>query len=759
MTVLIQPGNSIQSVIDANPLETDFLITGLHREQYIEPRSGITLRGDGTAELRGSRVVTGWVADVPGLWYAPSPRGGAQVTKNPSIGGYSVVIPGWERSADAVECFYQGTRFKHVGTLAAAKNADAWWYDYNNNLIWVGRDPALATIELSTLERAIDCLTRSNIVVDGLKITQYCAPIQDAAVRCRNAVNVTIQGCTFENIFGGAIKYGQGAKILGNTIVGMGQIGITGTGNDVIIKDNEITGCNANHTNPDFEAGGLKISRSNRVTIEHNLVRENLGKGLWGDIDNGFNGGCRITENHCLDNESSGIFWEISFDCEIDNNYCRGNGTGESTWMDECQIQIANSRNVNVHDNICVVTGSAANGIGLKQRSRGTSDTGVEWLNVNITVQDNIIVYLTTTYTQMFSGQFADYRIDLLNPTNLKWLGNIYYYPTSRPDWFQHRTNAQSYKFANWQALGYDTAGQRVVEDNPAVAAIPQWQPVQPPVTGLFDQYVEKLLSWGDVLVFYDTQSLTDPGRDLGPNNYDALLYDADDQIWLDQWAGADSFALGALAAQCAGNHAYKLPTAAQAAFNRNEFSIITAFTLTGGNDYWGQAAQDNLLAIGGTSTSGFFYAYARRNSGQLQVQFRINGTGNQYSYTIPSPAAEWPPNEFQNFILVFRHSRSLNKLQFDLWNGLAWVNFHNGTSPGNGSGTTISGSRFTLGGYDLGAAGDDKYLVYGTVYNKYLDDSYLTEITDFPLPPDPVPAAAPLFNIVPIIWKIRRRV
>lgn len=734
MTVTIQPGTDIAAAIAANPNETNFVLAaGTHRGMYFEPRGGINIRGNGTARLNGSVIVTGWTQHATNVWTVNSPIPGSQVVKKPSVGGFNTVTSTYPRAADAVDLFVDGVRLNHVTSIAAATNANTWYFDYAANKLYVGVNPSGKVLELSTENYAMRIYSGGNII-EGVIFERYASPLQDGAVEVR-ASGVQLIGCEFLQNAGAGLKvFADNTLIQQCRINYNGQLGISGRGRSIRMQQCEARGNNEKRTDEDFEGGASKFSRCHSLELVENKAWENYGKGLWLDIDNGYESGNIIRNNVILDNLGEGIHVELSFNTTVFNNWLSGNGKAENTRMYESQIFIANSSGVDVYDNIVVIPADTYNGIGLHQKSRGQSITypTVEWLCRDVHIYNNRIVFEHSNFTQMFCGMFADYRTDLINPQNIQWTGNDYYFPVSRPDWFNWRINSTSYKWSGWQAAGYDAQGTVTIGGDLSFAEEPAWQiGTVTPVTGDFDTYVQKLLTWPSLLLLYDTQDQSDPGRDRSANNHDAQLFNATDQIWLDQWAGADAFIPGALAAQCAGNHAFKVPTAAQNSFNRNEFTLIAAFS-NDNTDYWNQTATDNLIYIGGSSTAGFFLFYARRASGQLQIQLKISDLGSQNAYIYPSPAT-WPPNAGGNIILVARHSRSANQVKYDLWDGTAWINITTRTSPANGSGTTISGNRFTFGGYDLGSAGDDKYLILAAVYNTYLADSYLDDLIDFP--------------------------
>lgn len=104
--------------------------------------------------------------------------------------------------------------------------------------------------------------------------------------------------------------------------------------------------------------GGCKMVHSDGFVYELNWVHHNFWNGLWSDINN-----IRIKYlwNQIEYNEGSGIFHEVSFECEIAFNGFRDNGINRKispndTYPTKAQIEISNSPDVWIHDNAIVLT-------------------------------------------------------------------------------------------------------------------------------------------------------------------------------------------------------------------------------------------------------------------------------------------------------------------------------------------------------------------------------------------------------------------
>jgi Right handed beta helix region len=117
----------------------------------------------------------------------------------------------------------------------------------------------------------------------------------------------------------------------------------------------------------DDEAGGTKFSFTEGLIVRNNRVEDNLGVGLWTDIDNVQT---LYEGNTVLNNTLEGIFHEISFDAIIRRNIVRGNGEGhivQGQPYHGAQIFISTASNARVCGNMI----SSANVAGSPGDSRG----------------------------------------------------------------------------------------------------------------------------------------------------------------------------------------------------------------------------------------------------------------------------------------------------------------------------------------------------------------------------------------------------
>jgi hypothetical protein len=203
------------------------------------------------------------------------------------------------------------------------------------------------------------------VLISNLIIEKYGSIAQKGAIEGMRAIGWTVENCEVRLNSGGGLTVGTGGRVHDNNIHHNGQIGIAGVGRDVLIENNRIWGNNTRGFNFNWEAGGVKFALSDGVVFRGNHVHDNIGSGLWCDIN------CRnvIYENNLVeDNQDAGIFHEISFNAIIRNNIVRHNGNGHRKWLWGPDILVAASQDVEVYGNVLSVS---AGGCGIMLIDQG----------------------------------------------------------------------------------------------------------------------------------------------------------------------------------------------------------------------------------------------------------------------------------------------------------------------------------------------------------------------------------------------------
>jgi parallel beta-helix repeat protein len=222
--------------------------------------------------------------------------------------------------------------------------------------------------------------------VRGLVIENYAPPLQKGVIRLGNgAYQWLVEDNEVRYNSGVGIAAGRGWVVRGNHVHHQGQLGVSGSDDDILVEGNEIAFNNTAGIDSHWEAGGSKFVHSRNLVLRNNYVHNNQGPGLWADGNNIYT----IYEgNRVINNYGPGIDHEISYDAVIRNNLVEGNGFGWTAWVDGAGILINSSPNVEVYGN---TVRNNNDGIGGIQSAQGSGNYGAYQLR-NLWVHGNTIV-------------------------------------------------------------------------------------------------------------------------------------------------------------------------------------------------------------------------------------------------------------------------------------------------------------------------------------------------------------------------------
>jgi parallel beta-helix repeat protein len=181
--------------------------------------------------------------------------------------------------------------------------------------------------------------------------------------------------------------HGAGLRIEGNNGVyrnnkvhDNGELGITGGGFwSTRIEGNEVYGNNTEDFYTGWESGGMKFGDVTNIVVNANNVHHNKGPGIWCDV------GCKnvtFTGNRLHHNWNQGITYEVSDTCLMENNVAYENGWGFTAWVWGAGLQVQNSSNCTVRNNVVAWNADA---ISVVEQNRGTAYTR------GVTVTNNVI--------------------------------------------------------------------------------------------------------------------------------------------------------------------------------------------------------------------------------------------------------------------------------------------------------------------------------------------------------------------------------
>lgn len=376
--ISISPGESIQDAVESAVEGAAFCLkSGIHRMQAVRPKNGQSFYGESGTVLNGSQLLTTFVRDGR-FWVAEGqkhawPKNGVCASSSPACN-----LP---------EGLFIDDKAL-IQTLSKESVESGRFYDdYQNGRLYFVDDPADRKVEATAAAFAFQS-NASNVTIKNIVVEKYASAAQTGAIQGREAKNWTIEDCVVRLNSGAGIGVGEEAIVRRSDINNNGQLGIGGVGRNIKIEDNWIWANNTRGFDFTWEAGGAKLALSVGATFRGNDVYDNIGSGLWCDIE------CRDAtfENNVIeDNYDSGIFYEISSGATIRDNVVKHNGVGRRVWFWGADILVAASQNVEIYDNTIAVSPKGC-GIVLIDQSRQKTN-GEKYKTRDNTIHNNEMVF------------------------------------------------------------------------------------------------------------------------------------------------------------------------------------------------------------------------------------------------------------------------------------------------------------------------------------------------------------------------------
>ena len=132
--------------------------------------------------------------------------------------------------------FVDNTPLKPVDALSKVVPG-TFYFDYAADKIYIADNPAGHTIEAGKLAYAFHG-NAQNVTVQNLVIEKYDPPIQDGAIQ--GGQGWTIQDNEVRLNYAVGITGRDGSKIIGNYVHDNGQMGLGGSGDNILVQGNEI---------------------------------------------------------------------------------------------------------------------------------------------------------------------------------------------------------------------------------------------------------------------------------------------------------------------------------------------------------------------------------------------------------------------------------------------------------------------------------------------------------------------------------------
>jgi parallel beta helix pectate lyase-like protein len=360
--IAVEPGASIQAAVDRAGEGAVFCLqAGIHRMQVVRPKRSQSFRGERHTILNGSRLLTTFSHEGR-FWVASG-----QDQRGRKNGYCGKEIPA---------CSLPESFFIDDKPLARVLSKDSvetgrFYLDYVSGRLYFVDDPTERKVEATVAVFAFES-TAPDVLIRNVTVEKYSSVAEEGAIQGKGAPGWIVENCEVRLNSGAGIVIGAGGRVRGCNVHHNGQIGIAGLGKDILIENNRIWENNIHGFDFKWEAGGVKIVVSDGVVFRGNHVHDNIGPGLWCDID------CRnvVYEGNLVErNHDAGIFHEISYKAIIRDNVLRHNGFGHRTWFWGAEILVAASQDVEVYGNtLTVAVGGCA--IVLVDQSRPMKNGG-----------------------------------------------------------------------------------------------------------------------------------------------------------------------------------------------------------------------------------------------------------------------------------------------------------------------------------------------------------------------------------------------
>ena len=446
-TVNVNPTNNIETIVNANAAGTTFVITaGTYRMQSVTPKSGDIFEGQPGAILNGSQLLTSFTRS--GSYWVASGQTQHGTADGVCLSGYS----GCEYPEDL---FFNNVPLQRVESLADV-TAGKWYFDYSAAKVYFLDDPTGKTVEIGVTTHAFSG-SATNVTIKGLTIEKYAAPAQDGPI---SGSGWTIDSNEIRLNHGGAIRLNSYQVIVSNYIHHNGQEGLTGSGSNILVQDNEIAFNNTLSFDFGWEAGGAKFSNTTNLVVQGNYVHDNKGPGLSLDYQN-YN--WLIQGNHTSRNYVAGILDETSYDGTaryniIEHDASYPGKTNPGMWW-ACGFFNLDSSNAQVYGNTLI---DNSDGICAVSFPRGSGNRGPFEVQ-NLSAHDNVIVQSISSTEQSAAGAVSASDTTSLNvfssSWNNHWTSNTYKLSNALAYSWQTGTNDVNVVSSRWQSFGQDITG------------------------------------------------------------------------------------------------------------------------------------------------------------------------------------------------------------------------------------------------------------------------------------------------------------
>lgn len=375
------PWSVTKALASAPPGSTIVFRGGTYRNVKASINKKLTLQAypHEQAWLKGSIEVKGWVTDGSrwrkDRWYYSFPNYNSSEYIDPKypMAGYRDMV------------YINDVSLKQVKTKDEVVPGTFYVDDVNDQL-YIGNDPTGKMVEATALKEGFSVLKSSSsdpssTIIRGLGFAHYA----DRGITL-GAARVTLENNTFAwNGQQGVSTTGSYPEIVvrGNTFSYNGRVGFRiNSAHRMLLEGNTISYNNVERFAKNYDAAGVKATKTDSLLWRNNLVERNFATGMWVDTSST---NATIVHNTSRYNQGGmGIFFEISHKAIIASNIAYRNSVG---------IIVSNSSSAKVYNNTLANNNK---NLVLKDTTRNNTNTteiaaGITWIARDNTFKNNIL--------------------------------------------------------------------------------------------------------------------------------------------------------------------------------------------------------------------------------------------------------------------------------------------------------------------------------------------------------------------------------
>ncbi|MGB4759458.1 MAG: right-handed parallel beta-helix repeat-containing protein [Candidatus Saccharimonadales bacterium] len=279
-----------------------------------------------TPVFNGAQVVTGgWNTEGSYRYISYARRAVTDGSGISFVSGQNLTGDGVGKYAD--QAWVGGTQLRQVSAKASLANGTFWVDQTNNRLYMTATNAGQPSVEVTQLNRFM-YVNSPRTSIEGIRVTRYSNNGGDYGVfifapTADNTIMRDVEVSEYAYLgvlYDGSSNRNDGGLMDRVTMTGGNWMGLSLNGTDnFTIQNSKLTNMNQfNEFTHDPQSGAVKTARTWHTKIIANSISGNKSPGVWFDISNYH---AIIANNTMINNDGAAVFYEISDDLLLANNY------------------------------------------------------------------------------------------------------------------------------------------------------------------------------------------------------------------------------------------------------------------------------------------------------------------------------------------------------------------------------------------------------------------------------------------------------